>query len=78
MSVLLLFKMLDYLPVGLIRIVALRILTYSTYALDVWGFDEKAVEVLKRMRPVGDFFSKRFEILLNENDLPSEIRNEVM
>jgi len=42
----------------------------------VWGFDEKAVEVLKRMRPVGDFFSKRFEILLNENDLPSEIRNE--
>ena len=70
--------MLDKLSVCFTRILSFSILAFSTYALDIWGFDDKAVEVLKKMRPVGDFFSKRFEILLNENDMPNDIRNEVM
>eukprot|EP00112_Aurelia_sp_Birch-Aquarium-sp1_P005416 Seg1615.2 transcript_id=Seg1615.2/GoldUCD/mRNA.D3Y31 product="Katanin p80 WD40 repeat-containing subunit B1-like" protein_id=Seg1615.2/GoldUCD/D3Y31 len=34
----------------------------------VWGFDEKAVEVLEQMRPTDDSFKKKFEILLQSND----------
>ncbi|XP_065055672.1 uncharacterized WD repeat-containing protein alr2800-like isoform X1 [Rhopilema esculentum] len=32
----------------------------------VWGFDEKAVEVLEKMKPADDRFSRMFEILLKE------------
>ena len=40
----------------------------TKFVSDVWGFDEKAVEVLEKMKPADDFFKKKFEILLQGNE----------
>lgn len=45
--------------------------------IDVWGFDKKAVDVLKNMKPTDEFLNQRYAILLDSVGCVPEADQEV-
>jgi hypothetical protein len=61
---------------GLIK-VTLADLYFFLFVSDVWGFDEKAVSVLRNMRPADESLIHKYAILLGEKAFNRRTDEEV-
>ena len=45
--------------------------------LDIWGFDENAVDILQNMKPLNEDLNQKYAILFENSDFMNETETEV-